>query len=605
MIHVGHTVGKPAVRRWGPTASRSSIRCPKSFQSARSDGQRWRWCLAQAGEIDPQRLDTATNSVRRLPLEPVRRRDDGRVGMAFRADGNRRHEGRRKRHLRPAHARRRRDDCPAGHGHQAVQAAGRVQLHQDLSAGGTKPRPWAAPPRPTTPRDGRCSAWPKSSRTAGSTPRRPTIGGGCCRSFPTGRPTSASLASSGSTRLSATGAASSRPRPSPPAAAPRSSTASATAGRSSSPPTRSRFEKLLDDVKALLKSNPGRLDWRKINIGDIGYRLVTENQEQYVGRQVAQWQADRRAARGATSTSALPSPRRSNARAPTCSGRKWPAATTSFIVVWVDDTVIVKKPLAGKTYYFVADAATGQPIARANVEFFGWQHGLASTSRRGTKIITRQFAEFTDADGQVIPDPEPPAGRTCSGSSRRGPTKGVSPTSASTNVWYANWYDAEYNATKVYTITDRPVYRPEQKVHYKFWVRHAQYDMGDVSEFANRDFTVEIHNPKGEKIVSAIEADRRLWRHRGRICRPGRCHAGRLWTHARRLRDARPRAEPCGGGSFRVEEYKKPEFEVTVDAPDRAGHAGREDLGHDHGEILLRLAGDPGQGQVHGQSHQL
>ena len=37
---------------------------------------------------------------------------------------------------------------------------------------------------------------------------------------------------------------------------------------------------------------------------------------------------------------------------------------------------------------------------------------------------------------------------------------------------------------------------------YKFWVRHAKYDMEDTSEFADREFTVEIHNPKGEKIVS-------------------------------------------------------------------------------------------------------
>ena len=80
--------------------------------------------------------------------------------------------------------------------------------------------------------------------------------------------------------------------------------------------------------------------------------------------------------------------------------------------------------------------------------------------------------------------------------------KGGSPISASPASGTANWYDAEYNATKVYTITDRPVYRPEQKVKYKFWVRHAQYDMADTSEFADREFTVEIHNPKGEKIVS-------------------------------------------------------------------------------------------------------
>ena len=136
-----------------------------------------------------------------------------------------------------------------------------------------------------------------------------------------------------------------------------------------------------------------------------------------------------------------------------------------------------------------------------------------------------------------------------------------------TDVWYGRRYDAEYNATKVYTITDRPVYRPEQKVQYKFWVRHAQYDMADTSEFADREFTVEIYNPKGEKVVSASEEDRRLRRHRGRICRrrptPRWASTGCGWSKSTTLKHEKS----LGGGSFRVEEYKKPEFEVTVDAP--------------------------------------
>ena len=52
---------------------------------------------------------------------------------------------------------------------------------------------------------------------------------------------------------------------------------------------------------------------------------------------------------------------------------KMSGGNTNFIIVWVDDTAIVKKPLVGKTYYFVADAVSGRPIAKANVEFFGWQ----------------------------------------------------------------------------------------------------------------------------------------------------------------------------------------------------------------------------------------
>ena len=50
-----------------------------------------------------------------------------------------------------------------------------------------------------------------------------------------------------------------------------------------------KVPKLLDDVKAYLKSRPKQLDWQKINIGDIGYRLVQENQQQYLGDKVAGW----------------------------------------------------------------------------------------------------------------------------------------------------------------------------------------------------------------------------------------------------------------------------------------------------------------------------
>ncbi len=43
-------------------------------------------------------------------------------------------------------------------------------------------------------------------------------------------------------------------------------------------------------------------------------------------------------------------------------------------------------------------------------------------------------------------------------------------------VWFSGRHDAEYNQRKTFLITDRPVYRPEQKVQFKFWVRHSQYD---------------------------------------------------------------------------------------------------------------------------------
>ena len=315
-----------------------------------------------------------------------------------------------------------------------------------------------------------------------------------------------------------------------------------------------KVDKLLEDVKTFLKSNPRQIDWRRIRIDDIGYRLVQENQRQYVGQQVAQWQLelapredhfDKRV----TITTPL---QKAGAYLLTAN---MAGGNTSFIVIWIDDTAIVRKPLDGKSYYFVADAVSGKPVAKANVEFFGWKQQYENNSRRHY-VTTEQFAEYSDANGQVITDPQNQpqemqwlvTARTREG---RFAYLGFS------GVWYGERYDADYNATKVYAITDRPVYRPDQKVKYKFWVRHAQYDMPEVSQFANQDFTVEIYSPKGEKIVSETKQTDAYGGIEGEYTIPADATLGVYQLQVKDL----------GGGSFRVEEYKKPEFEVTVDAP--------------------------------------
>ena len=101
------------------------------------------------------------------------------------------------------------------------------------------------------------------------------------------------------------------------------------------------------------------------------------------------------------------------------------------------------------------------------------------------------------------------------------------------------------------------MYRPDQAVKYKFWVRHAQYDMQDISDFANREFTIEIYNPKGEKVVSEAKKTDAWGGLEGEYKIPADAPLG---VFNLTVKDH-------GGGSFRVEEYKKPEFEVTVNAP--------------------------------------
>lgn len=316
-------------------------------------------------------------------------------------------------------------------------------------------------------------------------------------------------------------------------------------------------DQILDDIKAYLRSNPPELDWNKLYLQDIGYRLLNENREKYAGKQVAAWDLDLE-----------PLPDHFDKRITVTTPLQKPGAyllsstmaggNTTHIVIWLADTAIVRKPLDHKNLYYIADAVTGRPIEKANVEFFGYKQVRRDekTGEAHHDVVTADFAEFSDADGQVIVEEKDQPhdyqwlviARTDDG---RFAFMGFS------NVWYGRTYDRQYNETKVYVVTDRPVYRPNQPVKFKFWVRHAQYDQENVSAFAGRSFGIEVKSPKNETVFSKQFTADEYGGFDGEFMLLDEAMLGVYSIYIPSM----------GGGSFRVEEYKKPEFEVTIDAP--------------------------------------
>ena len=319
-------------------------------------------------------------------------------------------------------------------------------------------------------------------------------------------------------------------------------------------------EKLLADVKAYLKSNPQKLDWRQSQIANIGYRLMHGDDKKYVGERVASWEMDLepRAAHFDKRLTVTTPLQKAGAYLLTA---KMADGNVSRIILWLADTAIVKKPLDKQTWYYVADAVTGKPIAKANVELFGWRQRYVGTrGQRRYQIDTHNFAEFTNADGQLVlaPGRMPnnfrwvAIARTDDG---RLAYLGFS------SVWYGNYYDRQYNARKTFVMTDRPVYRPKQTAKFKFWINTAKYDAEGPSEFAGQSFTVRVNNPKGEKV---LEKTVKLDEYGGAAGELALKEDATLGMYAIQVRQGN---RTYGGGRFRVEEYKKPEFEVTVEAP--------------------------------------
>lgn len=316
-------------------------------------------------------------------------------------------------------------------------------------------------------------------------------------------------------------------------------------------------DKLLADVKAYIKSKPKQLDWQKIDVNEIGSRLVRRDEQKYRGESVARWDLkldppkkhfDRRI----TVTTPL-----QGAGAYLVTARM-KGGNVGRIVVWLDDTVVIRKPMAGKSFYFVADARSGEPVAGADLELFGWRTRQVENRREFT-IDLKDETQKTNTDGQVVVEvPGRDQGafqwlavaRTDQG---RLAYLGFS------NIWPIDAQDPVYDQVRVFTMTDRPVYRPGSPVKFKFWVARSRYDQPEGSDFAGKEFDIEIRNPKGDKVYEAkLKADA-FGGFDGSFDLPSDAALGVYQAMVVNQ----------GGGSFRVEEYKKPEFEVKVDAPSK------------------------------------
>ncbi len=131
---------------------------------------------------------------------------------------------------------------------------------------------------------------------------------------------------------------------------------------------------LLEDVKEYLDSRPAKLAWEKINISDLGQRLLQEQGQKYLERTKSRPSGRSISPRRKNiSTNASPSPRRSRTPAPTGSPPRWPTATPATSSSGSPTRRSSANRSTGKRLYFVADANNGQPIAGATLEFFGYR----------------------------------------------------------------------------------------------------------------------------------------------------------------------------------------------------------------------------------------
>ncbi|QDT68107.1 MG2 domain protein [Planctomycetes bacterium MalM25] len=333
-------------------------------------------------------------------------------------------------------------------------------------------------------------------------------------------------------------------------------------------------KRLLADVMALIEDLPKKTPRAGMEIERLGWRLLQEGQEKYLGEPAAAWTtqlttpADHRDGHDPITTPLQAAGAYFVTATPT--GSDGAAGAESSIALWLADTVLVRKPTAEGALYQVLDARSGEPVEGATIDLFGYRqlhHSPQGERRTRPHFDTARLAETTSVAGlaafELAPKENEPGYSWLA--------TATTPEGQHAHLGFASVWRQQPDADpprnpRTFVVTDRPVYRPGDRVEFKIWIGRPNYAVaaapeGDSepapSEFAHQEFKVDLYDARGEKVDSQrLTAD---------------AYGGLVGSYATptdaSLGHYRIDLVGFGGDSFRVEEYRKPEFEVTVTAP--------------------------------------
>jgi len=320
--------------------------------------------------------------------------------------------------------------------------------------------------------------------------------------------------------------------------------------------------RLMADTRAWLKGNPTEIDRLRLNPGNVGQRLMERNPGAFLGRPVARWAVNLQPKAGHWDTSAEIEVPWDQPGAYLVTA-KLPGGNEFSTVLWIQAAALLHRPTKDGQLWWAVDAVTGEPLADAEVRFFGYESSWQERRflRDRYEVRTKEFVARTDANGRLLLRKEDsddklqwltvldagPRGLAFHGfESFRFPAYSWETTGIGHGIG----------------ITDRPAYRPGQTVHLKFWFREAGYAMKGASVFSGKVCDLKIIDPEGAEVETikglrvdewgGVEATLEL----ERDAKLGR------WR-AVMAQEKFPEAEV----RFRVEEYKKPEFEVVIEGP--------------------------------------
>ena len=235
-------------------------------------------------------------------------------------------------------------------------------------------------------------------------------------------------------------------------------------------------------------------------------------------------------------------------------------------ILRVQRLAVVKESFAAKDgggELYVVDAELGTPVKNAKVEAFVYD----AVANKDRKFEYKDIGpRFTDENGYAkIPE--------IGGRDHYGYITITSPDGALEVIGsYWNNYCKVYSSQdrrRGVIITDRPAYRPGDTVKYKLWMRNGGY--GDLKSLEGVKISLRIIDPMWDELSEKNFTLDKFGGLAGEFKIPDDAKLGEyaMSTYEEGRYDAIR-------STFRVEEYRKPEFEVSVDTPKNAPMLGEK-----------------------------
>lgn len=231
----------------------------------------------------------------------------------------------------------------------------------------------------------------------------------------------------------------------------------------------------------------------------------------------------------------------------------------SFIFFWVSELGLLTKENEAleRTQAVVVNRKTGAPVAAAEVMQWNWE---------GNELKRKVVTHKSNADGMVTLSP------TKRNATRIEVTHKDDRLFAAESKWLGStsYHGRKRKHKSTYFFLDRGLYRPGQTLYFKALCTEKEDAKGALEQIAVAEqVRITLYDANDQIVKEEVLTTNEYGTIQGSFVLPSEGLTGRMYLLSNY-------GFGGGGGSFRVEEYKRPRFEVNIDSLEGAAKLGEQ-----------------------------